>query len=164
MTDMFKVGMKKHVLNLNRMFISRFFIVWTLGLCFPFFSSAASNESVVLIGSSDIPVTSIRPIDVNHIFLGKKTEWVNGNPIKFVTLKDGDTHISFLKVYIKKRPSQFKAYWNRMLFTGKGIVPRSFNSEKALMEFISENTGYIGYISGNPVNDNIKVIPITDEE
>jgi hypothetical protein len=67
-----------------------------------------------------------------------------------------------LKAYIKKTPAQFKAWWNRMLFTGKGVAPKSFTTDDALLDFISKNNGFLGYVSGNAIPNTIKVISITD--
>ena len=97
-----------------------------------------------------------------NIFLGKKATWENGNKITFVTLKDGDTHKTFLRTYIRKTPEQFNYYWKRMLFTGKGVIPKSFESDQEVIEFVSRNKNTVGYLSNPTTAAGIKMISIAE--
>jgi ABC-type phosphate transport system substrate-binding protein len=95
---------------------------------------------------------------VRNIFLGKKTKWDNGQQIVIVTLKDSETHKNFLKKYIAKTATQFKSYWKKQVFTGKGSVPKSFEKEEDLLDFVAGTEGAIGYVSSGLNTDAVKTI------
>lgn len=149
------------------MIILRFFSTfWRIAVCAIlltaqfFLPLSPVWADVFIIGNKSISATNISPEDIQDIFLGKKTKLSDRSTISFVIQKDGDTHQEFLKLYIKRSESQFKNYWKRMLFTGKGSIPQSFASDEALIKHVSETKGVIGYVSKKPESDNIKIINI----
>ena len=68
---------------------------------------------VRVIASPDAPVDTMDQKMIKHVFLGKKTTWSDGRPIEVVMLTSGDAHKAFLKIFIKKIPSQFFAFWRK---------------------------------------------------
>ena len=121
-----------------------------------------ASGSGVLIVNENVATESLTKTEVMNIFLGKKATWENGNKITFVTLKDGDTHKTFLRTYIRKTPEQFNYYWKRMLFTGKGVIPKSFESDQEVIEFVSRNKNTVGYLSNPTTAAGIKMISIAE--
>lgn len=114
-----------------------------------FVQSASPDEQmagVVIIGNKNIPESSLSKMDIQNVFLGKKTK-LGGTKITFVILKSGDVHESFLKEYLSRTPSQYNKYWKKMIFTGKGKAPKVFETEEALVEYVKASEGAIGYIS-----------------
>ncbi len=109
--------------------------------------SPASAGEIQVITSQTTPVETIDNGTIKKIFLGKTKSWPDGNGVEFVVLKSGDAHDEFLKVYVKKSSSQFKTYWKKQVFTGKGKNPKSFDSESDLVAYISGKPGAIGYVS-----------------
>lgn len=121
-----------------------------------------ADAGAVLIVNSNVQKISFSKTDVMNIFLGKKTTWDDGSKITFVTLKGGDAHKKFLRTYIKRNPTQFKNYWKKMLFTGKGVVPKSFAADADVIDYISKNVNTVGYISTSVSADGIKIIPVSE--
>lgn len=101
--------------------------------------------AVVIIGHNSLPEQALTKMDVQDIFLGKKTK-LDGTKITFVILKNGEVHEIFLKEYLSRTPSQYTQYWKKMIFTGKGKAPKAFETEEALVEYIQTTEGTIGYI------------------
>lgn len=120
--------------------------------------SPASAKGIQVITSQSTPVESIEDGTIKKIFLGKTKSWPNGNGVEFVILKSGDVHKGFLKVYVKKSASQFKTYWKKQVFTGKGKNPKSFDSESELVAYISGKPGAIGYVSAGTDVAGAKVL------
>ena len=142
------------------------FRVFLIGILFFGFASMpsfiyAEGEYVIICNASN-PVSSISSVDVMNIFLGKKVSWDNGQKITFVTLNEGESHKQFLREKLKKNPQQFKNYWKKMLFTGKGVIPRSFPDDAGVIDFVSQNEAAIGYISKQASAQGIKTIQITN--
>ena len=109
--------------------------------------SAATAQDLVLIANSDVPVDSISASDVEKIFLGKQTSWSNGSKIHFLTLKEPTTHETFLKSYVGKSPSQFKTFWKKQVFTGKGKMPKTAGSGQEMIDLVTKTSGAIGYVA-----------------
>jgi ABC-type phosphate transport system substrate-binding protein len=122
--------------------------------------SAARAADVVVVANNMTDTDDLSRETVRDIFLGKKTSWANGVKIIPVVLQDEAVHAAFLKAIIKKTPSSFSAYWNQILFTGKGIPPRIFENEKELIQFIAITRGAIGYVSGHADISGVKAIKV----
>ena len=142
-------------------FFSKLFMVacvtgWML------FSTAYADDGYVVICNAKNPIDSISNVDLMNIFLGKKVSWDDGKKITFVTLKEGESNKQFLRDHVKKNPQQFKNYWKKMLFTGKGSIPKAFSDDAGVIEFVSENEAAIGYISKETAADGIKAVQISN--
>ncbi|MBU0992348.1 MAG: substrate-binding domain-containing protein [Proteobacteria bacterium] len=115
---------------------------------------------VLIIANKDVPDTTLSSDDVKKIFLGKNVQWSNNAHIIIVISKNEDIHKDFLKRYVKRTASQYKAYWRNMLFTGNGIEPRSFDSEEKLMEYVANTPGVVSYIDSGTVPVNVNTITV----
>jgi len=130
-----------------------------VGMAFTF-SNVASAADVVVIANKNVTTSSLTADEVKDIFLAKKTQWENGQKINFVTLKDCDTHRAFLKQYLQKSSSQFERYYRTLVFTGKGSLPNTFNTENQLVDFVSGTDGAIGYVSSGIDTGSAKAITV----
>lgn len=118
-----------------------------------------SAEDVVIIVNQSVNETTLSKKDVSNIFLGKKTSWSDGSNIKYV-VRTGDIHTSFIKSYLGKKESQFKTYWKKQVFTGKGSPPKELNSDQAMVDFVAQTAGAIGYVSAGIDVSKVKTITI----
>ncbi len=124
----------------------------------PLFCSQATAGTVKVITSPSTPVETVDDDLVMNIFLGKKKTWPNGDHAQFVVLSPGKTHNSFLNAYVKKTSSQFKNYWKKQVFTGKGKNPKSFESEGDIVAYVTQTPGTIGYVSADTDITGAKVL------
>ena len=67
---------------------------------------------------------------------------------------------SFLKKYVGKSSSEFKNFWNKILFTGAGVPPTPFNSEADMVEYVKKTKGAIGYIDSSTPHSGVKTVKI----
>jgi hypothetical protein len=114
----------------------------------------------VVVAHKAVPVDSVSAADLRDIALGNKKQWKNGDLITFVTLSSGPVHEEFLKIYAAKSPVQFSSYWKRELFSGKGKPPRHFESEAALVRFVAETAGALGYVADGTDTGAVKVLSV----
>ena len=91
------------------------------------------------------------------IFLGKSKKFPDGSKVTPIDLTGGDARAQFLESVVGKSESQLKAYWSKLIFTGKGQAPQSVDSDAEVIAFVSQNPNAIGYISDDAVNDSVKV-------
>ena len=100
-------------------------------------------------------IASLEKGDIKKIFLGSKNTWDGEQVINFVVMKDNTVHEEFVKKYTQKTESQFKRYWRKQVFTGKGISPKSFRTEAEVVQYVANTDGAIGYISSNTSADGV---------
>ncbi|MBF0226197.1 MAG: substrate-binding domain-containing protein [Desulfobacterales bacterium] len=124
--------------------------------------SANAEDDVKVIGNNDVPDKELSKMDIQQIFLGKKTRWTDNKKITIVTSKNEELNEKFLTRFVGKTPSQFRNYWKNLVFTGKGKEPIAFSNDKALIEYIVSNEGTIGYVSSEASPDGVALIIISN--
>jgi ABC-type phosphate transport system substrate-binding protein len=127
-----------------------------LGCCF-----AARAQNVILVVNKSSQISEISAADLRAIYTGTKTRFSDGSHAVPVTLKGGPAHEVFLKNYVGERPDEFRAQWRKAVFTGQGAMPRAFDSESAMIDFIAATPGALGYVSHVAENDKVKPLTIT---
>ncbi len=124
------------------------------------FTPGIVAADVLVITNKDVPEKDLSKDDIKNIFLGKKVQWKDNSKIHFVISKDPDLHKSFLKAYVKRSTKQFKAYWRKMVFTGEGRKPKSFESTEELLKYVSSTPGAVGYIDKNTTAVNVNTLTV----
>ena len=124
--------------------------------------SAASAQDVVLVANKNVQISEIRAADVRAIFMGAKTRFADGSHAVPVTLKGGAVHEVFLKNHVGESPDEFRAQWRKAVFTGQGAMPKTFDSEAALLQYVAATPGALGYVSqiSPQGQDNVKCLPV----
>jgi ABC-type phosphate transport system substrate-binding protein len=123
-------------------------------------SAPAWAAEYAVVANAGVPGHSVSRDDLKAIFLGDKTTWGNGAPIKIVVLEDGAAHKAFLQEVLGKTPAQFDSYWKKLVFTGKAGAPRSFADPAALAEYVAKEPGAIGYVSAGGATGSAKVMKV----
>ena len=59
---------------------------------------------------------------------------------------------------LSKSGSQLKAYWSKLIFTGKGSPPKEVSNDADVIDLISKNPSMIGYIDAASLNDTVKSV------
>jgi hypothetical protein len=77
-----------------------------------------------------------------------------------VLLKQGGAHEEFLSEFIGKNDTAFRATWRSLVFSGQASMPKSLDSEAAMVEYVARNAGAIGYISKATPHEGVKVLAV----
>ena len=114
-------------------------------------------ELVVIVNNenvADISVTMIR-----RIFLGKTKRFPGGGVAVPLDQDEGavDRGVFHTKV-LNKSGSQLKAYWSKLVFTGKGTPPKGISTAQEVRSMIANNPNMIGYIDSSLADDSVKVV------
>jgi ABC-type phosphate transport system substrate-binding protein len=123
-------------------------------------AGATVAADFTIIANKSTAASSIGKADLQSIFLGEKTRWDDGKPIKIVVLDEGEVHKAFLQQILGKTPSQFDSYWKRLVFTGKASVPKSFGDASKLIDFVAEQAGTVGYVSAGQAGSSVKILSV----
>ena len=120
--------------------------------------SAARAQDVVLIANNGVGISQINNADLRAIFIGAKTRFADGSHAVPVTLKGGAIHEVFLRNHVGENPGEFRAQWRKEVFTGQGAMPKAFDSESALIEYVAATPGAVGYVSRISPQDKVKCL------
>lgn len=124
------------------------------------FLSAARAQDVVLIVNQDVRISEIKDADLRAIFTGAKTRFTDGTHAVPVTLKGGPVHEVFSRNHIGQNPDEFRAQWRKAVFTGQGAMPKTFDSEAALVDYVAATHGALGYVSHVSPQDKVKCVAV----
>lgn len=129
-------------------------IVLSLG-----FSSAEASAEVVAVVAAENPVRALSKSQIADIFLGKMNRLPNGYEI--VPVDQVETSAARKEFYLNfadKSPAQIKAFWSKIIFTGRGQPPPEVSNDIAVKKFIAKHPTAIGYIEQAQVDDSVRVV------
>lgn len=137
-------------------------ILWlTMALACPGFGpGTATAADLVIIANLDVDETAIDSKDLQRIYLGKQTQWRDDTSIVPVMLKSGPLHDEFIEIYVDRSVQRFVTYWRQMVFTGKGIPPKSFAQESELVEYVATTPGSVGFASAAANVSDVKILSL----
>lgn len=153
--------MKTHRVSTALLF-GTILLLWILTLC-PGDPRAFAQEIIVIAHKEVQP--ALDKDELKQIFLGKKTRWDDKGQITFVLPSDKQLCAEFFKEYLGKSSSQYLNFWKKQVFTGKGRMPRFFQTEDELIRFVAQNQGAISFITGTSplINANVNTISIAQD-
>jgi ABC-type phosphate transport system substrate-binding protein len=122
--------------------------------------AAPLRADVVVVAHRDVPKTELDDQTLQRIYLGKKTRWNSDLDIVPVMLKSGLAHQEFVEGLLDRTMSRFVTFWKQAMFTGRGVPPRSFDTEEELMFYVARTPGAIGYVSAGTATTGLKVIAV----
>jgi ABC-type phosphate transport system substrate-binding protein len=114
----------------------------------------------IVVVHAENALSSMTEQDIKQIFLGKKTTWPNDRTIDIIIQEDTDAHAGFTQEILGKTSQQFLIYWKKMLFTGKGLLPRSVKNDAEVKAFVASNPDAIGYISPGALDNTVKKLEV----
>ena len=132
----------------------RLFILLVLSFVAPSLSFAGTAVVVHSSNASEFSAEIVR-----LIYLGKQKNFSSGGKIIALDQEDGSTvKKSFIKSIVNKSENQYAAYWAKLMFTGKGVKPTVASSDAEVVDLVSKNVNFIGYVDSSAVNDSVKVV------
>lgn len=119
-------------------------------------ATATAEISVIVHPSND---ASISDADIKKIYLGKSAKFPNDTQAEPLDQKEGSAvRQQFLDAAIGKSEPQMKSHWSRLIFTGKGVPPKTLESDAAVVEAVAGDPQAIGFVDSAAVTGAVKVI------
>ncbi|MEQ1591743.1 MAG: phosphate ABC transporter substrate-binding protein [Thiobacillaceae bacterium] len=129
-----------------------------IGLALCLWLDPAAAE-VVAVVSSKSTVTMLSKNQVADLFLGKLHSFPNGEPAIPVDQDEASSvRDEFYSRFTGKSAAQIKAYWSKIIFTGRGQPPKSVSSSAEVKRLLVENPNTIGYLEADRVDGSVKVL------
>ncbi|HEY0063098.1 MAG TPA: phosphate ABC transporter substrate-binding protein [Telluria sp.] len=120
--------------------------------------ASAAGELVVIVSSKN-PVTALRQEQVADIFLGQIASFPGGAEAVAIDQGIGSPERDefYARVASKTRPL-VKAYWTKMIFTGRGQPPREAGNAANVRKMVADNPALIGYIDKSALDASVKAV------
>jgi ABC-type phosphate transport system substrate-binding protein len=134
---------------------------WCLAVCLLCSGMAGAADFVVIVSAKN-PVGTLRADQVAAIFLGQSGRFPGGaeavpldQPVGSVLRDD------FYLSVAARTPALMKAYWTKMVFTGRGQPPRELASSVAVRKLVADNPAMIAYIDKSALDASVKALQVT---
>jgi ABC-type phosphate transport system substrate-binding protein len=120
---------------------------------------SVAQAGVVVVVSSKSPVNSLSLDQVSDIFLGKASRFPDGSQAVPIDQNPAAADAEpFRDKVTKKSASQLKAYWSKLVFTGKAQMPKQVKNGEEVKSLIGANPNMVGYIDSSLVDSSVKVV------
>ncbi|MFC6440923.1 phosphate ABC transporter substrate-binding protein [Bowmanella sp. JS7-9] len=119
------------------------------------FSASVLAEIAIIVHPSN--GDTITQDDISKLFLGKDKSFPGGAPAVPIN-QGGAIGDEFNEKALNKSSTQMKAYWSKLVFTGKGTPPKDAASDEEAKALVAGNPNLIGYIDASKVDGSVKVV------
>ena len=122
-------------------------------------SVSVARADVVAVVSSKSQITTLSKNQIVDIFLGKRTRFPDGSSAIPIDQAEGSTaRAEFYTRLADMSPAQVKAFWARIIFTGRGQPPRTVATSLEAKRLVVEDTNAITYIDQDLVDSSVRVV------
>jgi len=129
-----------------------------VGVLFAAFAPLACADLVVVVGHAATTDT-LSADQVAKIFMGKSKAFPDGSTAVPIEQSEGSAaRDAFHRKVTGKDAAQLKAYWSRLIFSGKGQPPKDVGDDTAVKAAVASTPGAIGYLDAALVDGSIKVV------
>ena len=130
----------------------------------PVLPDTTADTIFQVVVNAENPTTELPAGKVAKMFLKQLKRWDHGVRVLPIDLEaKSEIRKAFTKSVQSKSITAIKSFWQRMIFSGRGVPPLEESTEEAVLEFVRANPGAIGYVAtemtlGNDVK-KLKVTP-----
>ncbi|NMG17316.1 hypothetical protein [Aromatoleum bremense] len=113
---------------------------------------------IVIVTSADGRIGELSRQQAEQLYLGRTRSLPDGTPVALVDLPAGRVRDRFYEQLTGKNPSQIRAYWSRMVFTGRALPPQQAENVRELGARLMTDPNLIGYLSAADADPHMKVL------
>jgi hypothetical protein len=121
-------------------------------------TAIAAAADVKVIVNSAVGITAISTDDLKSIFLLTKKSFSDGTHAEPVLTKGGAAHEAFLKHYLDKTDDTLTSYYRNVVFSGKGLTPKTLASDAEVAAYVAKTKGAIGYVGSDNKAPGVKTL------
>jgi ABC-type phosphate transport system substrate-binding protein len=122
--------------------------------------AACAGAQVMVIANPSVKASEVSKDDLRDVFTGNATSLKDGSKVVPILLKDGPANEEFLKAYIGKGDTAFRAGWRSLVFSGQASMPKSVDDDAGVVTFVAHNPGGIGYIDKTSPHEGVKALEV----
>jgi len=112
-----------------------------------------ASADIVVVVSARSSITTLSKVQIVDIFLGRRTRFPNGSAAVPIDQSEGTaTRSEFYAKFADMSPAQLKAFWSKIIFTGRGQPPIAVASGAEAKRLLLANPNAIGYLDQTMVD------------
>lgn len=120
-------------------------------------SGMAVAEIAVIVHPSNN--ATLDQAEITRLFTGRGAAFSTGTKATPLNLADSaPARAEFDSKVLGKSSSQMKAYWSKLVFTGKGTPPKELGSVADVKAAVAADASAIGYVDAASVDATVKVV------
>ncbi len=132
------------------------FVRYSLPIVLLAVTAPASADVAVIVHPTN--QSTVSDTDIKNFYLGRQKTFSSGETAILLSLEEGDSNRSeFNNKVLGKTDAQLKAFWSKVLFTGKGTPPKDISHEE-MLKLVATNPNMIGFVDASAVTPDVKVI------
>ena len=129
-----------------------------IGASLGLFAQGSMAELVVVVSAKN-SLTGLSEDQVANIFMGRSSFSMSGEDAVPIDLaEDSAARAEFYRQVTGKSSAQLKAYWSKLIFTGRAQPPREVTDAAALKKLLDSRPSAVGYLDKNDVDASVKVV------
>jgi hypothetical protein len=120
---------------------------------------STGRADVVAVISAASPPTSLSRNQVADIFLGKIARFPDGTPAVPIDQEAGaPARDEFYSTFTGKSAALLKAYWSKIIFTGRGQPPRALANSVEVKKWLAADPHSIAYLDRSAIDSTVRVV------
>lgn len=120
---------------------------------------ASAWADLVVVTSPKSGIDRMSREEVVFVFLGRWRQLPSGIAAVPIDLPiDSPERAAFYRQLVSKSPSEIKAYWSRLMFSGGARPPISPDSREEQIRILASTPGAIGYLDRSAVDNRMKIV------
>jgi len=120
----------------------------------------SARAQVVVIVNPATKASAVSKSELRDVFTGASQNLGDGSRVAPVLLKQGAAHEEFLSAYLGKNDAALRACWRSLVFSGQATLPKTLDSEVAMVDYVAHNPGAIGYVRKESPHEGVKVLEV----
>jgi ABC-type phosphate transport system substrate-binding protein len=122
------------------------------------YSQLSVAQVVVVVGAKST-AAKLNKDQAAALFLGKSFQLPGaGIPVLIDQPESSEARQVFYSKVAEKTPVQVKAIWSRLVFSGKGTIPKEVPNSEEVKKLLNSNPDAIGYIDKAAIDSTVKVL------
>src|SRR5512139_3141896 len=121
-------------------------VVAALGLLGLSLSASAQSPSFKVIAHPSVSVDGLRLSEMSQIFMRKTDKWPDGTAALPVDQAvSSRVRAAFSEAVHQRSAAAVDAFWQKQIFSGRGLPPVTQASDAQVLAFVRANPGAVGY-------------------
>ncbi len=119
---------------------------------------AQAHGQIIVIANPTLRAVTASKSEIREVFTGATSTLKGGSRVTPVLLKSSSVTDEFLAQYLDEADATFRTRWRTLVFSGQSTMPRSVDTEAAVVTYVAHNPGAIGYITRTTPHEGVKVL------
>ena len=125
-------------------------------------TAGAETRGYKLVVNKANSASTLDKGEVAKMFMKQSTKWSSGLAVEPVDqAPSAGVRERFSADVHGKAVGAIQSAWQRIIFSGRGVPPPEVTSDEAVISFVAEHPGGIGYVGEGAATDRVKSVDVS---